>query len=102
MDKGRETFHEEFYNLLKKYDIEPYFFFGSDSEGDFGDYRMTDDEMADMVLAILHHDDFATAAEKVGRMVAEELMGGSGEKSKDDSPPDLSTTDQMKWTAPKK
>ena len=101
MDKDREAFHAELQKLLKKFDIEPYFFFGSDTEGEFGDYRMTDDEMAEMVLAILHHDGFATAAEKVGKLVAKELMGIAGETPEDDGTSDLSTTDEMKWTAPK-
>ena len=101
MDKDREPFHAELKKLLKKYDIEPYFFFGSDKEGEFGDYRMTDDEMAEMVLTILHHDGFATTAEKVGKSVAEELMSVAGETPEDDGPPDLSATDAMKWTAHK-
>jgi hypothetical protein len=52
-------------------------------------------------LAILHHDGFATTAEKVGKLVAEELMGLAGETPEDDGPPDLSATDEMKWTAHK-
>jgi hypothetical protein len=101
LDKDREAFHAEFQELLKKYEIEPYFFFGSDPQGDFGDYKMTDDEMAEMVLAILHHCDFAVTAEKVGRLVAEDLMGAAGEKPGDDGPPDLSKADEMRWTANK-
>jgi hypothetical protein len=101
LDKDREAFHAELKKLLKKHDIEPYFFFGSDTAGEFGDYQMTDDEMAEMVLAVLRHDDFAGTAEKVGKLVAEEILGIAEEKPEDDGPPDLSTTDAMKWTAQK-
>jgi hypothetical protein len=98
----RNAFYNELHQLLKKYHIEPYFFFGSDSEGEFSDYEMTGNEVAGMVLTILHHENFAVAARKVNTVVARELVRFACRETKDGASCDLSAIDEMKWTMPPK
>jgi hypothetical protein len=98
----RNTFYDELHQLLKKYHIEPYFFFGSDSDGEFSDYEMTGNEVAGMVLTILQHENFSIAAKTVNTMVAKELVRFATRESEDGASCDLSAIDEMKWTTPKK
>lgn len=98
----RQVFLAELQELIERHRIEPYFFYGADTEGTFGDYKMVEEEIKDMVFDILQHEDFSAAAEAVSQEVATELMGlATGDTGGDESL-DLSQIDEMKWTSRKK